>query len=203
MISDNTAFGGGAGGILNRAGMLTVSHSRITGNTGPGGGGIATGPGNSSGTGSITVVDHSQIDHNTANAQEESGGGGIANGGVLRVDHSDISDNTAPGLAGGGLLNHGSSATLDHSSVTRNTADLGAGIANVSFPPEVGPAGPAPQLTLSHTDVTGNVATTDGGGIFNFSFGGPVGTVTLDKSNVSGNTPDNCAPPGAVPGCTG
>lgn len=204
VISDNTAFGGGAGGILNRAGMLTVDHSRITGNTAPGGGGIATGPGNSSGTGSITVIDHSQIDHNTANAPEESGGGGIANGGVLKVDHSNISDNTAPGLVGGGLLNHGSSATLDHSSVTGNTADLGGGIANVNLPPEGGPGGPAPQLTLRHTNVTGNVASTDGGGIFNASFwAGPVGTVTLDKSKVRDNTPDNCAPPGAVPGCTG
>ena len=203
LVSDNTSFGGGAGGVLNRAGSLTVAHSRITGNTAPGGGGIATGPGNPSGTGSITVIDHSQIDHNTANAPEESGGGGVANGGVLIVDHSAISDNTGPGLVGGGLLNHGSSATLDHSSVTGNTAADGGGIANVSFPAEEGPPGPAPQLTLKHTDVTGNVATEVGGGIFNFSFGGPLGTVTLDHSNVSGNTPDNCFPPGTIAGCTG
>ena len=191
VVSNNTAFGGGAGGILNRSGLLTVDHSRITGNTAPGGGGIATGPGNPSGTGSTTIIDHSQIDNNTA---EE--GAGIANGGILQVDHSDLSDNTAPGTGsvGGGLLNHGSSATFDHSSVTGNTADFGGGIANINF----GPPGPTPQLSLSHSDLTGNVATTEGGGIVNAG-----GNVTLDHSNVSGNTPDNCAPPGAVPGCTG
>ena len=42
LISNNTAFGGGAGGILNRAGTLTVTHSRITGNTGPGGAAMVT-----------------------------------------------------------------------------------------------------------------------------------------------------------------
>jgi hypothetical protein len=39
----------------------------------------------------------------------------------------------------------------------------------------------------------------DGGGIFNDS-----GTVTgATATNITGNKPDNCAPPGAVPGCTG
>ena len=37
-----------------------------------------------------------------------------------------------------------------------------------------------------------------GGGIYLDS-----GTVTLHDSTVTGNVPDNCAPPGAVAGCTG
>jgi hypothetical protein len=45
--------------------------------------------------------------------------------------------------------------------------------------------------------VTGNTAA-HGGGIFNNG-----GTVTLAKTPVTGNTPDNCEPPGTVPGCTG
>src|SRR4051812_31995007 len=193
LISNNTA-GGGGGGILNHAGTLTVKHSRTTGNTGPGGGGIATGPGNITGTGSVTLVDHSKIHHNTANGGEEGGGAGIANGGVLTIKHSELRDNDAPGAAGGGLLNHGSSATLDHSKVKGNTAAIGAGIANLRF----GPEAPVPQLTLTHTEVTHNVASVDGGGIFNDG-----GSVTLHKSKVKKNTPDNCAPPGSVPGCTG
>ena len=36
------------------------------------------------------------------------------------------------------------------------------------------------------------------GGIYRGS-----GTVTLQDSAVSGNVPDNCAPPGSVTGCTG
>jgi len=31
----------------------------------------------------------------------------------------------------------------------------------------------------------------------------PAGTVTLNHTDVSGNNPDNCEPPGAVPGCVG
>jgi hypothetical protein len=29
------------------------------------------------------------------------------------------------------------------------------------------------------------------------------GTVTLTGTRVAGNTPDNCEPPGTIPGCTG
>jgi len=56
---------------------------------------------------------------------------------------------------------------------------------------------------LNNSQVTGNSADGGAGGIFNFSFD-PAGTssVTLNHSNVSANTPDNCEPPGSVSGCT-
>jgi hypothetical protein len=41
-------------------------------------------------------------------------------------------------------------------------------------------------------------AAAHGEGIFNNG-----GTVTLAKTSITGNTPDNCEPPGTVPGCTG
>jgi len=37
-----------------------------------------------------------------------------------------------------------------------------------------------------------------GGGIANLG-----GTVTLKGTRVAGNIPDNCEPPGTIPGCTG
>ena len=37
-----------------------------------------------------------------------------------------------------------------------------------------------------------------GGGIANQG-----GTVTLTGTRVAGNIPDNCEPPGTIPGCTG
>ncbi|MET8681962.1 hypothetical protein ABZW18_31380 [Streptomyces sp. NPDC004647] len=46
--------------------------------------------------------------------------------------------------------------------------------------------------------MTGNSAVLEAGGIFEK----PGSTVNLVSSVVSGNTPDNCRPPGAVPGCT-
>jgi hypothetical protein len=173
----------------------------------PGGGGIATGPGNGNTEGgSLTVIDHSKIDHNTVNGGEEGGGGGVANGGTVMVSHTEITDNTAPGGSGAGLLNHGTLATLDHSRVRGNTAPddaggnpgFGGGIANENFGI---PGAPAPQLTLSHTDVTHNMASGDAGGIWNVGFGVPAGTVTLDKSHIDDNTPDNCSPMGTIAGC--
>ena len=62
----------------------------------------------------------------------------------------------------------------------------------------------AGTTTLKNTTVTSNAAEsgesgTFGGGIFTFS-----GTVSLAGSSaVQGNSPDNCAPTGAVAGCTG
>jgi hypothetical protein len=202
VIGNNTSTQGG-GGILNHGGNLTVTHSRVTANTGPGGGGIATGPGNPSGTGSTTLIDHSKIDHNTADSTNPTmgGGAGIANGGALTIRHSQLVDNTATaanGLVGGGLLNH-ATATVDHSNVKGNTAALGGGLANASFPPGT----PAPQLTVKHTNVMHNTAAGGGGGILNAAFGGPLGTVTLVKSNVRANTVNNCSPVNAIAGCTG
>jgi hypothetical protein len=87
--------------------------------------------------------------------------------------------------------------TLNKSKVDDNTAGGdGGGIAN-----GVPLGGPNPVLggpvTLNHSQVTGNTAT-QGGGIFNFG-----GTVKLSATPVTNNTPNNCAPPGTVPGCTG
>jgi hypothetical protein len=56
-------------------------------------------------------------------------------------------------------------------------------------------------VTLNNSSsIKGNTAATFGGGIYNiFS-----GFVTLnDSSSITGNNPNNCAPPGSVPGCTG
>jgi hypothetical protein len=56
------------------------------------------------------------------------------------------------------------------------------------------------SLVSSNTELSGNTAASggDGGGIYNLS-----GTVTLIRSSVTFNQPDNCAPPGSVHGCRG
>jgi hypothetical protein len=53
-------------------------------------------------------------------------------------------------------------------------------------------------VSLTNAAVTNNTATGSvpaGGGIFNN------GKVTLSKSLVTGNHPNNCRPPGSVAGC--
>jgi hypothetical protein len=88
--------------------------------------------------------------------------------------------------------------TLNNSQVNYNSAGGdGGGIAN-GVPAKGLPPGPpliGGPVTLNHSQVTGNTAA-NGGGIFNNN-----GTVTLASSPVTGNSPNDCAPSGSVPGC--
>ncbi|MYZ34785.1 hypothetical protein GT002_06610 [Streptomyces sp. SID4917] len=88
---------------------------------------------------------------------------------------------------GGGIANRGGEVSLLAGAVTRNTAVAGGGIYTDSG-----------TVSLTATSVTGNTATSSGGGVYENS-----GAVILLASNISGNAPDNCAPAGSVPGCTG
>jgi hypothetical protein len=192
--------GSGGGGILGRASSVTLNDSIVDHNTGPGGGGIASGNGNGGGPGSSITLNKSVISNNTATSPA-AGGGGISNGGTLVSNNSQIIGNTAPGAAGAGLLNH-VTATLNKTVVSGNSAPggLGGGIANAIFF-----AGqPTPTLVLNNSQVTANSADA-AGGILNISFDPTVsaGTVTLQHTDVSGNTPDNCEPPGSISGCAG
>lgn len=204
-VTDNLAFAAGGGGIINHAGTLTLNSSVVSGNTGPGGGGIASGKGNPDAGESLIVLNKSQVVDNTANGGAEGGGGGIANGGTLVSNNSEISRNTAPGGAGAGLLNHGDSATLNKTVVSGNTAPndgtddgVGGGIANANFGL---PSTPVVALILNNSQVTGNSASGGGGGIA--TGGAGPATVTLNHTQVSGNTPDNCEPPDSISGCMG
>jgi hypothetical protein len=200
--------GGGGGGILNHAGTLTLNNSEVSHNTAPGGGGIASGPGNgNTGGSSLVTLNNSRVSDNTATAGPFGGGAGLANGGVLVSHNSQVTDNTAPGGVGAGILNH-ATATLNNTVVSGNTAPddssgdsgLGGGIANANFGI---PGAPSPSLVMHNGSVTGNSASGEGGGIANVGFGAPAGTVTLYNTNVNSNTPDNCFPGGSISGCTG
>jgi hypothetical protein len=126
----------------------------------------------------------------------------------MTLNKSEVNSNTAAGsgvfASGGGIISAqgppGSAPTtltLNNSAVNGNRAGGdGGGIANGIPLPGPMPL-PGGALTLNHSQVTGNTAA-HGGGIFNNG-----GTVTLAKTPVTGNTPDNCEPPGTIPGCTG
>ena len=53
-------------------------------------------------------------------------------------------------------------------------------------------------MTLDNSHVTGNDAAGGGGGIYTSD-----GSVTLNNSGVTVNTPDNCEPLGTIAGCAG
>jgi hypothetical protein len=193
----------GAGGVVRingGVGTVTLEQLRITGgHTAGDGGGIFH-------QGTALLMTDCTV---TGNAADFSGGG-IYNQGILELTRCTISDNHAPTLYGGGiqvgqiavvtdcLIENNSAAldggaffitdshlarlTLKGSTVVRgNRADRGAGVSL--------------EIGALHVEapsrVTGNTATTSGGGIFTGpAFGGPV---ILDAGSlVCGNSPDQC-----------
>jgi hypothetical protein len=218
-VDGNTALNGGGissgpgngGQPLPATSQLILNKSEVNGNTAiapvpqPGSqggppiaaGGIANG-GNAQ-------LNSTEVDNNTAS---HTSGAGIVNHATMTLNKSEVNGNTAAGsgviASGGGIISAqgppGSvptTLTLNNSKVNNNRAGGdGGGIANgIPLP------GPMPliggALTLNHSQVTGNTAA-HGGGIFNNG-----GTVTLSATSVTGNTPDNCEPPGTIAGCTG
>jgi hypothetical protein len=176
----------GTGGGINNTGSLLLDFMTVTGNaaTGVGGGGIIS-------TGRA-VIAHSIIKANTAD-----NGGGIFNGGALTLFESYISGNH--GITGGGIYtNNGALTRVIQSTIDKNTAtNQGGGINNTDNG----------ITSLDHTMVAQNKAdlavATSGGGIFNSN--PTAGSVTLRRSIVLLNTPNNCSSPPTAPiqGCLG
>jgi len=172
ILDGNTA--GLGGGILN-AGTLTLNAVILSGNTAGNGGGLS----NSAGaTATITSS------HFTANSTTGVGGGGIINFGLLKVTGSTFSGNTAP-INGGGLNTQASGTSrLFWTSFTGNTSgSLGGGISN-----------------LGTTSLRGGTIRFNKG-----SSGGGIATsntnVTLRRTVVRNNIPNNCNPINTIKGC--
>jgi hypothetical protein len=216
-VDGNTSVNGGGissgnanGGSVGPA-ELKLSHSEVNGNTAtappppPGEGPPITAGGIANG--SDAVLDHTQVDNNTASLIS---GGGIVNHGSMTLSHSEVNGNraagTGPKASGGGILNVASPAppdsgdqtvpgtgvlTLDHTKVDGNSAGgNGGGISN-----GLAPMLPGGDVTLKYSEVRHNSAA-HGGGIFNNG-----GTVTLMQSRVTDNVVDNCEPTNTIAGC--
>ncbi len=100
-------------------------------------------------------------------------GGGIQNGGLLTLNRTTVTGNRSA-TDGGGIYNYGT-LTLNNSRLTGNVAGGGGGGLFSEG-----------QATLNYSAVTGNTAAY-GGGILS------VNTLTLNRTTVSGNVPDDCA----------
>ncbi len=173
----------GAGGIAN-GGVATLSFSQVDGNNAPGasGGGILN-------HGTMTLT-NSQVNTNTANNDgngDQGDGGGIAN---LNLD-----------LVTMGITSPSGVLTIQGSSQVQNNqaSGVGGGIASVGIATDGSPTAPAGHLTLKGVLITGNSAGVTGGGIFTVA-GSPI---TASGNTINRNTPNNCFPPGSVPGCVG
>lgn len=105
-------------------------------------------------------------------------GGGILNGGTLRIIKSTISGNAAQftgvGVSGGGgILSYNGRAVISNTTIAENTALSGGGIGNGG------------TVIISNTTIARNT----GGGISN----APVGTATLQNNIYSSNSGGNCS----------
>src|SRR5216684_3995811 len=163
------AFGGG--GILNY-GTLTLSNSRLSGNSASGayyasGGGIFN-----SGTATIS---NSTLSDNRATYY----GGGIYNnyygGGTVTIRNTTLSGNSATLYYGGGIYNGGNTVTINNSTLSGNSATIGGGIYNSG------------TATISNSTLSGNSATYYGGGINNNG-----GTTTVKNSIVGNSSGGDC-----------
>ncbi len=167
LVDGNIALDSGGGLFAQHGGDITVTDSQISNNrttySGYNGGGINSGDGNLTITGST-------ITGNTA----EGDGGGIYNyGGAVSISGSNISDNVAA-YAGGGILNETGDVTLNQSNLSDNNALYGdgGGLSTISG-----------NVTITRSNISQNRSVDAGGGISTNS-----GRVVTFESTISGNT---------------
>ena len=103
------------------------------------------------------------------------GGGGISNDGTLILEDAEVVSNTAS--YGGGIYNNGV-LTLTRTTVASNQSDQGGGIYHES----------GARLVIRESTIRDNVAANGGSGGGLFVNGG---TVTVERSTISGNQADD------------
>jgi hypothetical protein len=178
-VSGNTGDYQG-GGLHLDGSIVTIERSTINGNTvplngvGDFGGGIFSNAGYDDDTLQDVYTDLTIVD-STLSGNSAVGGGAIFNyyGNTLTVLNSTLSDNSA--AIGGGLLNLYGIFTIANSTISGNQANetnnfggYGGGIWNVSD--DVDPQSDD-NSTIVLSTVTGNSATSFGGGIANLAGG--------------------------------
>lgn len=180
LADSSTAANDTGGGILNSRGSVTLKQVTVSGNAAGSGGGISN-------DSQRLYLKNTLVENNTAGS---GGGGGIDNDGLLTLNYGIVRFNHA-NTNGGGIDNGagGRTETLS-TTITGNTAgSAGGGVYNAADG----------RLTLQSTLLKLNSAT-NGGGVYN---AGGSSRVSVSNSTISSNSPNNCAPSGAVEGCTG
>lgn len=167
-------------------GALNISGSNISGNVTEDASDL-DGAGIFATTGNITISNGSSVNGNHAGVAGSADGGGIwhreladLNGTrTLSVANSSVSHNEAGGSGGGIFAAHDGTVAVTGSTLNGNTADSLSGGAMSTF---------GTTTTVTTSKVQGNEADV-GGGLAHTAYSGlPVGSVTVDRSTLSGNT---------------
>jgi predicted outer membrane repeat protein len=181
---DNTARG--LGGAINNynpdVASLTVTASTFTGGSAQAGGAVYN-------------YNSALLNGSTFTSNRASQGGAIDSDGPVGAADDVFSNNTAREV--GGVIYSTEGADILDSLLRQNQAGLYGGAVYLALPFFT----TSEELTITGTSIAGNVARTDGGGIYDAA--GSRGSVTLTGTTVARNRPDNCAPAGSVAGCAG
>lgn len=109
-------------------------------------------------------------------------GGGISNSGTLTIDRCTLTGNL--GTTNGGAMQNTGALVVTNSTISGNISGHGGGLYNYALN--------ASQCVCSalliNTTISGNTATSYGGGIVDYNFGGAEPTVTLTNTTIVGNT---------------
>ena len=154
------------------------------------GAGVITVSGNDSSRIFLTSGDTSISGLTLADGASGGAGGAIFSYGPLTVSDSVVTGSTSPG-PGGGIYAE-DSLSLQDSEITGNTSARGGGVGmeiseqfrKYSEPPFFKFTSTSPPLTVERTEVSGNMATGDGGGV------STAGELDVDDSTISGNDSD-------------
>jgi len=177
LISGNEAYERGEGGGVNSTGYGEVNmydYATISENTAGRGGGLTN-----SGWSIVTMKDYSKMVGNLASV-----GGGIHNGSVIKLkDNVRVSNNYASS-GGGGIINYYQLLMQDNSTISNNKASEGGGALNFQAATfkmqgnstirenEAEDGGAiwnyGDFIMRDYSSISGNKATNDGGGIYNY-----------------------------------
>ena len=182
----NANIAGAEGGALwNGSGTMLVDGTIISENTAQGNDADNGGGGIFNAGGTVTVQNDTIVMDNTATGTSGSGGGILNDGGVLTVTSSEITGNTASRAGGGVESTAGSTTTFDTITLNENTAGPSPGNGGGFHITGAGDA------TITGGTANGNIATAEGGALWNGAGTMTISGITIDSNTAEGPDADN------------
>ena len=159
---ENTAAS--EGGAVSNSGVLTLAASRLDLNSGGSGGGVYN-------------SDRATVKRCTLTRNQSRWGGAIMNSATLSLESSTLDDNDATGVpgAGGGIATSATGPAIQtdvrDSTLSNNSAERGGAISNIG------------ELKVFNSTFSANMATAEGGGVFNRDGNSLIGAATFYGNN--------------------
>lgn len=181
-----------AGGAVYNLGTLTLQASQLAANSATAGGGAVYNQG-------TLTLQASKVTGNRVGGSASTFGGGIVSfAGSVTVSDSLIDGNSASSngtfAVGGGIYADSTDLTVDHSVVWGNTVTATGNAIGQGGGLVTGGSLVVTDSVITGNSVTSQIGNNAGGGIYL-----DYGTVSLERSFVGANQPDNCYP--AIQGC--